>query len=88
MRNQTADAKYDWDWLVVLIAIEVAKLGQQPVSELTDDSAPANVQLPLVLATCRAIVHVKLKQLTENPSDISYMKLVGCEHGVASLLVA
>lgn len=63
MRNQTADAKYDWGLLVVLIAVEMGK--QQPLTELTGQSAPARVQLPLVLARCRAIVHRELKQLVE-----------------------
>ena len=63
MRNQTADAKYDWGLLVVLIAVEMGK--QQPLTELTGESAPARVQLPLVLARCRAIVHRDLKQLVE-----------------------
>ncbi len=61
MRNQTAHAKYDWGLLVVLIAVEMGK--QQPLTELTGDSAPVKVQLPLVLARCEAIVHEKLKQL-------------------------
>ena len=63
MRNQTADAKYDWGLLVVLIAVEMRK--QQPLTELTGQSAPTRVQLPLVLARCRAIVHRELKQLVE-----------------------
>ena len=64
MRNQTADAKYDWGLLVVLIAVAMGK--QQPLTELTGDSAPARVQLPLVLARCKAIVHEKLKQLIQH----------------------
>ena len=64
MRNQTADAKYDWGLLVVLIAVEMGK--QQPLTELTGDSAPARVHLPLVLARCKAIVHEKLKQLVQH----------------------
>ena len=64
MRNQTADAKYDWGLLVVLIAVELGK--QQPLTELTGESEPARVQLPLVLARCRAIVHSELKQLVEH----------------------
>ena len=63
MRNQIADAKYDWGLLVVLIAVEMGK--QQPVIELTGKLAPARVQLPLVLARYRATVHEKLKQLVE-----------------------
>ena len=63
MRNQAADAKYDWGLLVVLIAVELGK--QQAFIELTGDSVPAKVQLPLVLARCRAIVHKELKQLVE-----------------------
>lgn len=63
MRNQTADAKYDWGLLVVLLAVEMGK--QQPLTELTGDSVPARVQLPLVLARCRAIVHRELNQLVE-----------------------
>jgi len=63
MQNQIADAKYDWGLLVVLIAVEMGK--QQPLIELTGDSAPARVQLPLVLARYRAIAHGKLKQLVE-----------------------
>ena len=65
MRSQTADAKYDWGFLVVLIAVEMGK--QQPLTELTGDSAPARVQLPLVLARCKAIIyiHEKLKQLVQ-----------------------
>ncbi|KAA6416662.1 MAG: hypothetical protein FRX49_13361 [Trebouxia sp. A1-2] len=63
MQNQTAIAKYDWGLLVVLIAVEMGK--QQPLTELTGESAPARVQLPLVLARCRAIVHRDLKQLVE-----------------------
>ena len=63
MWSQTADAKYDWGLLVVLIAVEMGK--QQPFTELTGDSAPARVQLPLVLARCKAIVHEKLKQLVQ-----------------------
>ena len=64
MRNQTADAKYDWGLLVVLISVEMGK--QQPRTELTGDSAPARVQIPLVLARCKAIVHEKLKQLVQH----------------------
>ena len=63
MRNQTADAKYDWGLLVVLIAVEMGK--QQPLTELTGKSTPARAQLPLVLARCRAIVHRDLKQLVD-----------------------
>ena len=63
IRNQTADAKYDWGLLVVLIAVEMRK--QQPLTELTGASAPARVQLPLILARCRDIVHRELKQLVE-----------------------
>ena len=63
MRNQTADAKYDWGLLVVLIAVKMGK--QQPLTELIGDSAPVRVQLPLVLARCKAIVHEKLKQLVQ-----------------------
>ena len=63
MWNQTADAKYDWGLLVVLIAVEMGK--QQPLTELTGKATPARVQLPLVLARCRAIVHRELKQLVE-----------------------
>ena len=58
MRSQTADAKYGEDLLVVSIAVEMGK--QQPLTQLTGDSAPARVQLPLV--RCKAIVDAKLKQ--------------------------
>ena len=61
MRNQPADAKYDWGLLVVLIATEMGK--QQPLTELTGNSTPARVQLPLILARCEAIEHIKLKHL-------------------------
>ena len=64
MQNQTADAKYDWGLLVVLIAVEMGK--QSALTELTGDSAPVRVQLPLVLARCKAIVHEKLKQLVQH----------------------
>ena len=46
------DAKYDWGLLAVLIAVEMGK--QQPLTELAGDSAPARVQLPLVLARCKS----------------------------------
>ena len=49
---------------MVLIAVEMGK--QQPLTDLTGDSAPARVQLPLVLARCKAIVHEKLKQLVQH----------------------
>ncbi len=62
MRGQQADARYDWGLLVVLIAVE---LGKQRVTDLTGNSVPARVQLPLVLEKCRAIVDIELKQLVE-----------------------
>ncbi len=60
MRGQQADARYDWGLLVVLIAVE---LGKQHLADLIGNSAPARVQLPLVLERCRAVTHVNLKQL-------------------------
>ena len=63
IQNQIADAKYNWGLLVVLIAVEMGK--QQPLDKLTGNIAPARVQLPLVLARCRAIVHEQLKQLVK-----------------------
>ena len=49
MLNQIAYAKYDWSLLIVLIAAEMGK--KQPLTDLTGESAPARVQLPLVLAS-------------------------------------
>ncbi len=60
MRGQQADARYDWGLLVVLIAVELDK---RHLADLTGNSAPTRVQLPVVLERCRVIVHMDLKQL-------------------------
>ncbi|DBA78858.1 TPA: hypothetical protein ACH3X1_008745 [Trebouxia sp. C0004] len=60
MRGQQADARYDWGLLVVLIAVE---LGKQHLADLTGKLRAGMVQLPLVLERCRAVIHMRLKQL-------------------------
>ena len=55
---------------MVLIAVEMSK--QQPLTELTGDSMPAKIQLPLVLARCRAIEHEKLNQLVKKFIKMSH----------------
>lgn len=83
MRNHTADAKHDWGLLMTLIAVEVGK--QQPLMELTGDSA--NVQFPLVLARCKAIAHVKLKQPVESLYTHARTDLAGFRHACMAVQV-
>ena len=53
MRNQTADAKYDWGLLVVLIAVAMGK--QQPLPELTGDQRLQGFSFPWFLPDAKPL---------------------------------
>ena len=60
MRGQPADPRFDWGLLVVLIAAELRK---QNTDHITGNTAPAKVQLHLVLETCSTIQDTELHEL-------------------------